>query len=132
MPPKNLHLVKVSVKKCKIVEFPSNFGCELKDHDYCGSNIFTTFKWIYMLSEKLFIVFHLLKLGMWLSCKFVLCPSVYTGLFPVLRFFSYLFTDVVTESKQIKYHGCQNARLYINANNALSASLTLPLHHMYS
>lgn len=39
MPPKDLHLVKVSLKKCKIVEFPTNFCCELKDHDYCDWNI---------------------------------------------------------------------------------------------
>lgn len=90
-----------------------------------------------MLSKKLFVICpppaeNIFKLRMWLSCKFVLCPSVYTGVFPVLSFFFYLCTDVVTESKQIKYHGCQNSRLYINANNALSASDSPSASHVLS
>lgn len=89
-----------------------------------------------MLSKKWFIILQLQKIFFNWECDcpaIVSCPSVYTGLFPVFKFFFLnICTDVVNESKQVKYHGCQSTCSHINANNALYASMIVPLHHMYS
>ena len=125
-PPKDLHVVKAEeMHNCKI---SLHFCCELKDHDCCGSNILTQLS--NELSEKLLIVHQLQKIFLNWECD---CPTIVSCSWFILvcfqfkDFFFNLCTDVVNESKQVKYYGCQNSCLHFNANNAPFLNSTLCL-----